>query len=166
MSSNVGQVKSYPPKSVLREAATLLLVALLLTTLAWALRPPRLPLRADMALYELDLGFPVATPGEAVANYDGNTHLFIDTRAFTREGRRIPGAFRIRQDQFEEDLLEVFDFMAPEDPLLLFGNGNLILIAAVASRLEERGYQDITLMSGGLDQWTAAGGETAEADHE
>ncbi|MBC8422945.1 hypothetical protein H8E07_02365, partial [bacterium] len=108
----------------------------------------------------------VATPTEAVAMYDRNTHLLIDTRTVTRDGLRIPGAFRIRQDSFEEDLLEIFDFMAPEDSLLLFGDGNLILISAIASRLEERGYRNITIMTGGLDQWSASGGMTAEARHE
>ena len=72
----------------------------------------------------------------------------------------------VTQDSFEEDLLEIFDFMAPEDSLLLFGDGNLILISAIASRLEERGYRNITIMTGGLDQWSASGGMTAEARHE
>jgi rhodanese-related sulfurtransferase len=166
MSLNAGQIKPYPAKSLLRETVTLLLVALVLAGLSWALRPPRLPLRADTALYDLDLDFPVATPAEAVAMYDGNTHLLVDTRAVARDGLRIPGAFHIRQDSFEDDLLEVFDFMAPEDSLLLFGDGNLILISAIASRLEERGYLNITIMTGGLDQWTASGGETAEARHD
>jgi len=166
MSLNVGQIKPYPAKSVLRETMTLLLITLLLAGLSWTLRPPRLPLRADTALYELDLDFPVATPAQAVAMYDGNTHLLVDTRAVTLNGLRIPGAFRIRQDSFEDDLLEVFDFMAPEDPLLLIGDGNLILVSTIASRLEERGYLNITIMTGGFDQWTASGGETAEARHE
>lgn len=161
-----GDIRLHPRRPLLREAGLLLLATLVLAALSWGLRPPRLPLRADTSLYELDLGFPVVTPVEALALYASNSHLFVDTRARSFDGRRIPGALDIRQATFEEDLREVFDFLTPEDPLLLFGDGNLLLTSAVAERLREKGYTDLTLMRDGLEQWAAAGGETAEARHE
>lgn len=161
-----GNIRIFPRRSVLREAGLLLLITLILTVLSWGLRPPRLPLRADVALYKLDLDFSVVTPAEAVALYDANSRIFVDTRSRNGRTRRIPGALDIRQASFEEDLLAVFDFLTPDDPLLLFGDGNLILMSAVASRLQEKGYTDLVFMSGGLDDWAAAGGETAEARHD
>ncbi len=161
-----GDIRIHPRRSLLREAGLLLLATLVLTALSWGLRPPRLPLRADTSLYELDLDFPVVTAVEAIDFYASNSHLFVDTRARAADGRRIPGAIDIRQATFEEDLREVFDFLTPEDPLLLIGDGNLLLTSAIAERLREKGYVDVTLMRGGLESWTAAGGETAEARHE
>ncbi|MBC8426081.1 rhodanese-like domain-containing protein [bacterium] len=169
MTSGKGKINLYPAGSLLREAGVLLLVTLVLATLAWALRPPRLPLRADVALYELDLGFAVVDPTAAMADYENNTRIFIDTRAPDPLAPRIPGAFPVSQARFEEDLREAFDFLLPEDPLLLFGDGNLLLLSAVASRLQEKGFTDITLMSGGFEAWCAAGGalsDIPEAGHE
>jgi rhodanese-related sulfurtransferase len=173
MTSGRGTISHFRPGSVTREAGLLLLVAVTLAVASWALRPPRLPLRADLELYELDLGFPVIDAVEAMASYEANTRIFIDTRPAGESGGRIPGAIPISQARFEEELGEAFDFLLCEDPLLLYGNGNLLLIAAVASRLQERGFEDITLMSGGLESWRAAGGALVddpgagtEADHE
>ncbi|MBU0742892.1 rhodanese-like domain-containing protein [bacterium] len=162
MTSSRGKINLYHPRHVLREAAALLLATLVLAALNWALRPPRLPLRADLASYELDLGFPVTNAAAAVALYEDNSHIFIDTRPADPRASRIPGAFPISQARFEEDLREVYDFLPHEDPLLLFGDGNLLMISAVASRLQERGFGDITLMSGDLETWAGAGGAVTD----
>jgi len=164
MASGKGTIHTYPPGSLLREAGILLLITLLLATLTWVLRPPRLPQPADLAVYEMDLGFPVMDPVEAMAGYDDNTLIFVDTRSPDPLAPRIPGAFSISQARFEEDLLEAYDFLMPEDPLLLFGDGNLLLISAVASRLQEKGFTDITLMSEGVEGWREAGGDLAETE--
>ena len=173
MTFNRGIISLAPSRNVLREAATLLVVSLALAALSWALHPPRLPLRADPTRYELDLGFPVTSAVKAVAMYEDNSHIFVDTRPAGPQARRIPGAFPISQKRFEEDLREVYDFLLQEDPLLLFGGSNLLMTSAVASRLQERGFGDITLMSGDLDLWIGAGGMVAnplatdtETDHE
>ena len=159
----LGAIRPRRRPGLLREAGLLVLVALVLSALSWGLRPPRLPLRADASLYELDLEFPVVEPDAAVALYDANTHLLIDTRAEAVGGGRVPGAFLVRQRSFDADLAEIFDFLTPEDPLLLIGDGNLLRLSAVANRLRDRGYGNLTLMRGDLVQWAAAGGATAEA---
>ncbi len=140
---------------------TLLLAALTLVavSVSWALRTPRFPLVAEISDYEMDLDYPVLAVSDCVAFYEAGTHLFIDTRDLTEPSPYIPGAFSISLDSFDEDLREVFDFIYPEDALLLYGDGRLQATAAVAARFEERGYQVDGIMRGGLEAWRKAGGE-------
>ncbi len=160
MTFSSDKLNLYPRSNILRETLLLVVITLVLATLSWALRPPRLPLQADLAIYELDLGFPVISAAEAVACYDANSHLFIDTRGGGDHTRRVPGAVPIGQDSFDAELREVFDFMDPEEPLLLIGDGNLVMIAVLAERLKDKGYGDITIMEGTLETWAEAGGDT------
>jgi len=141
-----------------REAPLLLGLTLVLAAGAWLARSPRLPLVADTSVYEMDLAAPVMTPAEAVTAFRANTHIFIDTRA-ADDGRRIPGAMTLRPEHFDEDFRAIFDFLLPEDPLVLYGDGNLLLVGNVAQKLEARGFKDLSLLRGDLDAWAAAGGE-------
>ncbi len=145
---------------LLREAGLLLLVSLLLAGASWLVRTPRLPLQADEDDYAIRVDFPVVTVADALGFYDANSHIFIDARPAAGEDAAIPGAMAVRQNTFDDDLLEIHDFLMPEDPLLLYGDGNLLALAAVAARLQERGYSDLTLMEGGLVAWRKAGGPT------
>lgn len=144
-----------------REIPLMLGLAVLLAAGTWLIRTPRLPLHADLSLYELDLAAPVVSPVDAVAAYRGNTHIFVDTRP-EPDGRRIPGAMVLRPDTFDEDFREVFDFLLPEDALILFGDGNLLLTSNVAQKLAARGFTDLSLLQGDLDAWEAAGGELGD----
>lgn len=143
---------------LLREAGLLLLVSLLLAGVSWLVRTPRLPLRADESDYAIRVDFPVVPAADALGFYDANSHIFIDARPGADDHDAIPGSMAVRQDSFDDDLLEIHDFLMPEDPLLLYGDGNLLALAAVAARLQERGYSDLTLMEGGLVAWRKAGG--------
>jgi rhodanese-related sulfurtransferase len=145
------------PAAILREAGLLLAAAVLLTVVSWAVRPDRLPLAADPSFYELDLAAPLVTPEEARALYDAGDHLFIDVRP-GHPAAAVPGAMTVREDSFDDDLLAVFDFMTPEDPLVLYGDGALSAASNVAGRLQDRGWTDVVIMSGGLEAWQAAGG--------
>ena len=140
-----------------KEAVLLLAVAAVLTALGWALRPDRLPLRADPAYYELELAAPLVDPAGAMALYDAGDHLFVDARAGAPE-TTVPGAFPVREASFDDDLLRVFDFLTPADPLVIFGDGDLAGASNVAGRLADRGWTDLRIMSGGLAAWEAAGG--------
>lgn len=147
-------------RSPLGEAVLLTLAAFLLTAGSWALRPDPLPLLADPAVYRLELAAPLVDAAGALAFYEAGSHLFIDTRPLgDSEVLTIPGAVFIRQDSFDDDLLELFDFMFPEDPLVVFGDGNLTGPSNIAGRLKDRGYRDVVILQGGLDAWTDAGGE-------
>ncbi len=136
--------------------ATLTLVAV---SLSWLLRTPRFPLVAEISDYEMDLDYPVLAASDCVNLYEAGTHLFIDTRDLADPATYIPGAFSIGLNTFDEDLREVFDFIYPEDALLLYGDGRLQATAAVAARFEERGYKIEGIMRGGLESWRKAGGE-------
>lgn len=158
MPDRADRIRELPASRPVREAALLFGLAVALAALAWALHPPRLPLRADPTRYELELEFPLVTPAEAVALYDANGAFFVDVRPGS-PARTIPGAFPIRQDTFDADLREVFDFLSPNDPLIVYGDGNLIVSEVVAKRLQERGFTDIRLLQGDLSGWAKAGGE-------
>ncbi len=144
----------------LREAGLLMLVAFLVTGVSWFLRSDGLPLTADATGYELELAAPLIQVDQALALFDEGNYLFVDARSSVDlEFTTIPGAFFIRQDTFDDDLLEYFDFMGPDDHFILFGNGNLLPISNIATRMIERGYENVVILKGGLSAWRAAGGD-------
>ena len=147
----------------MRQAALLLGLAVLATAASWLLRSDRLSLRADPAFYELELAAPLIDATEALRFYEAGDHLFIDTRPVVPgSAPTIPAAMPIRQESFDDDLLEVFDFLRPEDPVILFGDGDLNAVSNVAGRLRDRGFQDLAILRGGLGAWRQAGGETTQ----
>jgi len=147
---------------VLREAGVILTVTLILALAAWLLRDPRLPLVADVGVYEFEIEHPLLTAEEALRFYEEGSHLFIDTREPALEGMpHLPGAMQVRPARFDDDLRAIIDFIFPEDPLILYGDG-LQATAAVAGRFTERGYEQVSLLGGGLRAWRKAGGPVEE----
>ena len=152
-----------------REALFLLGLALLLAVASWMTRTPRLPLRVDSRTYRLEPGFPVLSPTAALALYQAGEHLFIDLRdvdpAVTPH---IPGSFSVREASFANDLLAAHEFLGPQEKVILCGDGNLPAAAAMAARLRDRGYDDISLLEGDLSAWRRAGGSVSggNGDHE
>ncbi|MCB1184074.1 rhodanese-like domain-containing protein [bacterium] len=149
----------------LREAGVLLLVAAVAAGGWWARQDDPLPLAAEPAVYQLELAAPLIDVPAALAFYDEGVHLFVDTRAETG-GETVPGALFIREDSFDDDLRANFDFLLPEDRLILVGDGNLTRTSNVAARLIERGYGDVVILKGGLQAWRGAGGEISAAPAE
>lgn len=148
----------------LREAGLLLLTTIVLTAAVWLIRDPRLPLRADPTVYELELSVPVVEMAEALLLFDEGVHLFIDTRPGDPSDRpTIAGAFVIREASFDDDLLALFDDLYPEDPVVVFGNGDMIGANNVAARLLSRDFAEVTLLRGGIRAWEAAGGMMGQA---
>lgn len=147
----------------IKEAGLLLLIAVAATALSWYLHPGGLPWQADPVAYELELAAPLLGTDEALLLYDQGIHLFIDTRVHGEgEFETVPGAFFIREATFDDDLLEYFDFMTPEDYLILFGDGDLFPVSNLAARLEARGYPNLLILKGGLGAWKKAGGEISQ----
>jgi rhodanese-related sulfurtransferase len=155
-----------PWPQALRQGLVLLLVSAAVTAVSWALRGDRLPLRADRQAYELELAAPLVQPDAALLLFDEGEVLFADTRTVAAGDLVIPGAFPLRQDTLDDDLLAVFDFLEPETPLLLYGDGSLLATSAVAARLAERGYTDLRILAGGVGAWRQAGGDVRPADPE
>ena len=152
-----------PWSTSFREAALLLLLAVMITAVSWALRADRLPLRADPIAYELELAAPLAAIGEALELYEDGEYIFVDTRPqVTGDFQTIPGSFFIRDASFDNDLLEYFDFMTTEDHFVLFGDGDLFPVSNIAARLTDRGYTHLMILKGGLAAWRSAGGEISE----
>lgn len=142
----------------LAEAGLLLALALAAALASWALRTPRLPLAAERSVYEFELKQPLIGAGEALALYEAGSHLFVDTRSgLAPAAPRIPGALVITPEGFDDELAALIDFIAPEDPIVLYGD-RLQAAAAVASQLAARGYAQLSLLDGGLAAWQAAGG--------
>ncbi len=150
-----------PAGRPLREAAGLLLLSLLLAAAAWAVRTPRLPLRADAEFYTRELPAPPVDTPAAVALYREGRAIFVDTRPDGRR-RRIPDAFPLRPDSFAVDYRTLFEFTSPADTLVLYGDGDLTALAAPAARLKEKGYEHLLLLRGDLRAWHLAGGELAD----
>ena len=149
----------------LRQAVILFLTALVLTAVSWALRPDRLPLLADPTVYDLELSAPLVDMDAALELFDLGDYLFLDTRAVDPGTvDTISGAFTLRAASFDDDLLALSDILLPEDPLLLFGDGDLSQVSNIAARLQTRGYQNLVILKGGLDGWRLAGGEISAAD--
>ena len=143
----------------LKEIGVLLIFALAGTAASWALRTDPLPLNADSAFYQLELDAPLIEPAAAITLYDEGEYLFIETRAAQKESvATIPGAIPVRSASFDDDLLDVFDFMQPGDPLILFGDGNMVPTSNIASRLKGRGYDNIKILRGGINAWIKAHG--------
>ena len=157
--STARKIRLYPESSLWRDLAILFGATILLTAGTWMIRTPRMPLRADFSLYELELEAPVMQPVDAIAAYDQNTHMFVDTRSILKDPRRIPGSFTLRPGTFEDDLRDIYDFLVPEDPLVLYGDGNLILVSNVVKKMQDRGFENISILSGGLIAWQEAGGQ-------
>lgn len=146
-----------------REVVGLVLLACACAVVAWAVRSPRLPLRADLAAYALDLGAPLLSPAAAVALYDSGRCLVVDTRTRGRGEAYVPGAFLIRLASFDDDLAASRDFISRDDSLLLYGEGNLLETAAVTARLRQRGFGNLLVLNGDLAAWQRAGGPVATA---
>ena len=156
-----------PVALAVREGSWLLLVATVLTAGSWALRPDRLPLMADPTGYELELAAPLISVTEGLELYDFGDHLFIDTRDGSGDLRpTIPGSFFIRAETFDDDIMEYFDFLTPDTPLILFGDGNLPSVSSIAARLIGRGYTDLLILKGGPEAWAKAGGEISDPGKE
>jgi rhodanese-related sulfurtransferase len=146
-----------------KEAAWLFLLAVAVTTAGWFLRAERLPLRADAAFYANELAAPLVHVGEALRLYEEGTHYFVDIRPGAPRDA-IPGAFRVRGETFADDLYAQRDFLFPEDPVILYGDGSLQAASAVAARLQERGFVDVQILASDLAAWRAAGGPLTEED--
>ena len=161
-----GEVGLGACRRLLAEAGLVLAIALVAALASWLLRTPRLPLAAERAVYEFELKQPLIPAAAALAHYKAGSHLFVDTRTGLAAGApRIPGALSVRPEQFADDLAAIIDFMAPEDPIVLYGD-RLQATAAVAGRLAERGYRELSLLDGGLAAWTAAGGPLSRSREE
>ena len=145
--------------TAVRQALTLVGIAIVAAVLLWAVRPDRLPLVADAEVYTLDLPAPLVGVTKARELYDAGTHYFVDTRAEGPGGSGvIPGSFVIRETSFDADFEAVMDFLYPEDPLVLYGATTPLPVAAVAVRLQSQGYENLLILQGGLAAWRDGGG--------
>ena len=131
----------------LMEAAGLLLVALLVSGLSWVIRSDSLTWKADPTTYEMELSAPLVDMPEALRLFDEGDYLFIDTRPGAANADfTISGAFIIREKSFDDDLLVLMDDVYPEDPMVLFGNGELSGVSNITNRLQNRGYKNLLIL--------------------
>ena len=148
-----------PLALVTRQALLVLGLSAAVAAGRWAWPGPRLSLRADRADYEIELAAPLLDVATARRHYDAGVHLFIDTREpGPTVTERVPGAFFIRSNTFDDDVRALLDVIVPEDRFILYGDGNLAPANSVGERLIQRGYPNVELLKGGLAAWRAAGG--------
>lgn len=141
------------------EAVVLVFVALIVTGLSWVLRSDSLPWQANATAYEMELSAPLIEISEALRLFDEGDYLFIDTRRNAAEVEStISSSFMIRESSFDDDLLALMDVLYPEDPMVLFGNGELSGVSNITNRLQELGYENILILRAGVNDWREAGG--------
>ncbi len=126
--------------------------------LAWAVNPDRLPLTADISSYELEINFDLVDAVDAVQMLNDNIVILVDVRS-GEPALQLPGSFPVRQESFDNDFRDLFEFILPEDKLLLVGDGDLMILSAIAERVSERGYKNLVLMRDDISAWQQAGGE-------
>ncbi|MBD3220206.1 hypothetical protein GF314_03110 [bacterium] len=143
---------------MIREALILVAITLVAGVGSWLVRPDRLTLTPSPTAYEVDLPAPLISLDDALASYESGEHVFIDTRPDATLDTAIPGAFIVRTESFGDDLARAMDFVYPEDPLILYGEDDLLPVGDVAARFQARGYENIRIMEGGLASWRHAGG--------
>jgi Rhodanese-like domain len=149
-------------RRALTEASTLLLVALVVTGLSWVFHPNPVSWRADPLAYELELSAPLVSVAEALLLFEEGDHLFIDTRRDAAEAENtISSAFILRADTFDDDLMRLMDQVFPEDPLILFGDGQLAGVSHIGAKLKDRGYENLLILREGVNSWQASGGDVS-----
>ncbi len=141
------------------QAFGLVAAAVIVAGLSWGLRTDSLTWKADPTTYEMELSAPLVEMAEALRLFDEGDYLFIDTRRDAAEAEvTVSGAFIIREATFDDDLLALMDDLYPEDPIILFGNGELSGVSNVTNRLQTRGYENILILRVGVKGWQKAGG--------
>ncbi len=141
------------------QALGLIVVAVIITGISWVMRPSTLPWNADPTTYEMELSAPLVEIDEALRLFDEGDYLFIDTRRQAAEAEStISGAFILREATFDDDLVALMDEIYPEDPIILFGNGELSGVSNITNRLLDRGYENILILRVGVQGWKKAGG--------
>ncbi len=141
------------------QALGLVAAAVVVAGLSWGLRADSLTWKADPTTYEMELSAPLVEMAEALRLFDEGDYLFIDTRRDAAEvAVTISGAFIIRESSFDDDLLALMDDLYPEDPIILFGNGELSGVSNITNRLQTRGYENILILRVGVKGWQKAGG--------
>ncbi len=146
----------------LPEAGILILLAIVVTGLTWVFHPNPISWRADPLSYELELSAPLVSIEEALKLFEAGDHLFIDTRPdAARAQTTIASAFIIREVSFDDDLMALMDLVFPEDPLILFGNGQLAGVSSIGEKMKRRGYENLLILREGVTRWQAAGGEVS-----
>jgi 3-mercaptopyruvate sulfurtransferase SseA len=143
---------------MIHEAVILSAIILIAGVGSWLVRPDRLTLTPNPTAYQVDLPAPLISLDDALDSYESGQHVFIDTRPDATLETAIPGAFIVRTESFGDDLARAMDFVYPEDPLILYGEDDLLPVGDVASRFLARGYANIWIMDGGLASWRHAGG--------
>ncbi len=144
------------------EAAGLLLLTIFAVGFSWVLRSDSLSWQAGPTTYEMELSTPLVEVAEAMRLFDEGDYLFIDTRRDAALAETtISGAFIIREQTFDNDLLALMDQIFPEDPMILFGNGELSGVSNITHRLQGRGYENLLILRVGLKGWQLAGGQVS-----
>ncbi len=150
-------------RAVAGQAVALLLVSLLIAAGSWMLRPNPISWNADPVSYELELSAPLVELADGLLLFEEGDHVFLDTRRNAADVEEtIAYAFILREASFDDDLLALMDEVYPEDPILLFGDGELSGVSNVAAKLQQRGYENVSILRVGVKGWQKDGGPVSE----
>ncbi|MCC5843619.1 MAG: rhodanese-like domain-containing protein [Verrucomicrobia bacterium] len=145
----------------------LLGVSLLTGSLSQRVSPDPLPpvhRRGPSLRTELEAaGFPMLTPGEVRTLYQAGTHLFLDARSLPEYHQsHIPGAFPVPIADFDAHFPEIAPILESDSPLIVYcGNPACDQALRLAQRLQDAGYENVSIFPAGFEAWSAA--DTPEA---
>lgn len=103
-------------------------------------------------------GLPARDASAAVAGWEEGA-FFVDARPRSDfEDRRVPGAFSLPANEFEQSYLDVAMDLPLELPLFVYGAGpDSHLVRRVAAELMNYGHEQVELVVCGLDGLVDAG---------
>ena len=112
----------------------------------------------------IELGIRVADVEEAEALLGAGTWYVFDARAqeVYAEGH-LPLALSLPRDRFEDAFLEHGAMLVPEQEILVYCSGTACDESLDVCRyLQEQGFTNLVLFTGGYEAWSAAGLPTEE----
>lgn len=134
---------------LLREAAGLGALALLLAAAVWRLHPGRAAWTGAVGPGEITVARAAAL-GDAV--------LWVDARpqAAYDQGH-LPGALRLTEEVWETAFLPLLDRWVPGQPVIVYCDSRACRAShRVAERLRQAGVQPVSVLRGGWAAWQAA----------
>lgn len=126
----------------IKEAAIIGLIAILPASLAWARWQAS---SADLAPFEVVLGDSRIVQDEV---------LWLDARPRAEfEDSHITGAVLLNEQEWDSQLVHVFDVWQPETPIVVYCDAGCQSSEKVALRLRDMGVEPVYFLRGGYDAW-------------
>lgn len=112
-------------------------------------------------------GIPVVFLPGVRERMEGATTVFLDARsAAAYQAGHLPGAFSVPVEELEQALGDLVAILTPETPLVAYCNdAGCTDGLELAERLKAIGFLQVSLYSGGYEEWAKYGGAISTGDN-